>query len=94
MKKNVLADQFVRIGICRRGGGSFLYKKKHLHNFFIFDAKLLAISVTLNNLTLNNLKTQAFLLLFRLSIRKKRNICARGGFFFLQTNFDFLTSHF
>ena len=33
--------------------------------------------------------------LFRLSIRKWRNICARGGFFFfLQTNFDFLTSHF
>ena len=32
--------------------------------------------------------------LFRLSIRKQRNICARGGFFFLQTNFDFLTSHF
>ena len=32
--------------------------------------------------------------LFRLSIRKLRNICARGVVVFLQTIFDFLTSHF
>ena len=35
---------------------------------------------------------QSLMFLFRLSIRKYRNICARGGFF--QANSNFLTSHF
>ena len=73
----------------------FLYKTKNIHsimaciqsfsinNFVIFSSARNFFSY---NFSFNRGKNFDIILLFRLSIR--------GGFFFLQTNFDFLTSRF
>ena len=69
-----------------------IYWSSHMKIQLKVESKFKQPNITAHQLKVFNNKNQMHLL-FRLSIRKSRNICARGGFFF-QTNFDFLTSHF